>query len=692
MTANERFGKFVLLEAVGSSGLGAEYRAAKLGSSGLERIVSLLKFSPAVTAHAGFAKAVIDQAKIASQLSSPNIVKLLAIGHLEASYYLAYELVEGKSLLAMFERSRRDGFPFAVDHALMIASKACAALDYAHAKRPPSGAPLFHGLLLPNAVVVSYDGEIRVRNFGFWAAGVRQAGGITDEEARYLAPEQLAGGAVDARADIFAVGALLFEALVGQPYVSAERPQDPLGRLRAARLATSGSEGEALPPVLAEILRRALANDPADRYADVAELRKAVDAQLFSGEFNPTTFNLAFFMHTLFRDDIEREARALEAETEASYAEYLAELQAPAPAAAPAAPSPPADPATAEPGREAARPAVPAQTPPASRTAPPRIGAPQLALGTQRPQRSPLPVAAVLLALGLAAAGYYRFAGKALLAPPATTTPSTLSPDAAAALERVKVLEARLKAIEEEKAAAEAKAAEEAKKRLEMQAAARGQVVDPAALQRAQDDARRKAQAEQERRQQEERRRLEDAKRAEETRLAEERKRREDAAAAAAAPTPLQIAAAPTTTLSVAPPAAPPAAPVAQATTQAVPTQPATAPPASAPPAAAPAVQRGALVNLGDPGVAPPVAERKVAPQYPPIAMQQRMQGSVELSVLVDEKGNVAEVKLVKGALGVGLNQAAVDSVKKWRYRPATKDGVPVKVWISLRVDFKLPG
>jgi len=211
--------------------------------------------------------------------------------------------------------------------------------------------------------------------------------------------------------------------------------------------------------------------------------------------------------------------------------------------------------------------------------------------------------------------------------------------------------------MEAEKAAAEAKATEDTKKKMEAQAAAKGQSVDPAALARAQEEARKKVQAEQDRRAQEEKQRLEAAKAAEEARLAEEKRKADEEAA--------RIAAAATTTL--------PAV---------------TAPPTTA----AAALHPGTLVNLSDVGVIAPLLERKGTLQYPPIALRQRVEGTVELSVLVDEKGGVSDAKVVTGVTGrSGLNEAAIDYAKRQRYRPASKDGVGVKVWMPLRVKFDLP-
>ena len=130
--------------------------------------------------------------------------------------------------------------------------------------------------------------------------------------------------------------------LTGHPFVENGKRDDSPGRLAQARMKNPTGDDDAVPKPILEILRKALAADPAARYAEVHELRKAVDTLLFSGDFSPTTFNLAFFMHSLFREDIDREARALKDEREASYAEYLVEeptraaVAAPPVAAAPA--------------------------------------------------------------------------------------------------------------------------------------------------------------------------------------------------------------------------------------------------------------------------------------------------------------------------------------------------------------------
>ena len=700
MATKEKFGRFVLLEELETSGLGIEYRAAKLSPAGLEKIVSLLRIKPAVSARTEPVKALMEHIKFAAQLHNPNILRIHGIGKVDAAYYVSYELIEGKSLRTVFERTRQDGFPFSVDHTLLIASKTCSALEYAHGRKVDGGARYFHGFLTPGCVLVSYEGEVRLRGFGLWPSRIREAGAATPDEDAYLAPEQASGGPGDHRSDVWAIGALLFEMLTGVRASGDGQREDPVARLAQARMKNTAGDEEGLPRPIAEILRKALAADPAARFAEVQELRKAVDALLFSGDFSPTTFNLAFFMHSVFRQDIDREARALREEKEASYADYLADEPAPAPGAAvppatavavapvaeaAAAPMPVASPperrvsapaaAVAAPLAEASAPAPAPVMPAPAAAAPPAaasraahdVSPQQAAAGFtfHRPAAAPRRSRGALAAVGTAAllligagAGYMGLRGRPAVTEAALLPPSTtLSPEAVAAMARVKELEQRLQAIETEKAAAEARAAEEARQRVEAQAAARGQRADAAAIARAQEEARRRAQAEQERLLREEQERLEAEQRAAEERLAEERRREEEQRVAA-----LAAAAAVTTTL----------------------------PPPTAPPA--PAVRPGTLVTLTDPGVVAPVLDRAAPIPYPPIALRQRLEGTVELNVLIDERGNVTEAQVVSGAGGrAGLNEAAVESVRRRKYRPGTKEGVAVKVWIPVRVQFRLP-
>ena len=755
MALREKFGRLVLLEETETGPLGHEYRAARLGPTGLDRLVSVLCFAPAVSSHAAATKRLMDEARLAARLQSPGLLRVLGIGRVEQTFYVSTELVEGRTLAAILGRCSHDSFPFAADHALMVASRAASALEYLHSKKDDAGRALFHGLLAPSRLVVAFDGEVKIKGLGLWPALADTSLLPASERAR-LAPEQ-ADGAGDARSDVYALGLVLLEALSG-----CTPAGDPLEALQVARVASVSGESSPLPKPLGELLSRALAHDPTGRFVTVAEMRKAIDTLLFSGDFTPTTFDLAFFMHTLFRDEMDREARAIEEARRADYREFIEERPAapatppaPATAAASTAPAPaPPTPAAPAPGPSAApaaaaAPATAVQTavpPPPAAAAPPAPPAPTpviqpptpVASGSEAGSRQPSKPSAVAIAppaaaeplrpagerstttvpageptaatrevarapreapardvtprLGMDAAdtpGSSRglWIGLALMAvvvvgagawfvlgrrsPVATATPTTTLPaEVLAARARVKELEDRIAQMERERTEAETKAADEARKKLEAQAAAKGKLVDPAAVQKAQEDARQKARAEQDRKQQEELARIAEARRAEEKRIAE------------ASPSP------PLPTPTPEPVAAAPATPTPEPTVAAaVPPATAAAPPAAA---GAESTTPGMLVDAADPRLVRPVLVSEVKARFPLAAEKMRISGTVEVLALIDETGHVVEASVVRvQPAKIGFEQEALAHVRTRRYKPATRDGVPVKVRIAIVVNFK---
>lgn len=694
METKERYGRFVLQFEDARTSAGSFFRAVQLGGSGYERHVTLFRTELLIPE---VAQGVADGLKAGLQVQHAQVARGLEAGRIDKTAYVAMEMFEGRSVGALLERSQTEGHPFAADHALLIASKAAAALEAAQARKQ------IHGFLVPEFIHVSHDGEVSVRAFGLPLRLLRQANSIGVREAGFLAPETEGAAPLDIRADIFSLGAQLLEMLTGSPLA---RTGPTAASIEAARIPSPGSDGTPLPKALATLLLQALAEDPARRFKDASAFKKAVDTLLFSGDYSPTTFNLAFFMHTLFRDEGDTDAARIKAEKSADYRPYLT-----AAAAAPASVSPsglihPA-PAATKPldtlRMEAVKPEVfraeaakfeplktessrsgRVQTPahPHPPAAPASSPADEPIFQTVAAEKKSFPMAPVVVGiLAVLGVGGYMLTRSRPPAPAAPAPAPTLNPAEAAALARVKELEARLAALEAEKIAAEQKAAEEATRKVEAQAKARGKAVDPAELQRAQDEARKKAQAEQaalvaaERQKIEDERRLaEEARAAETARAAAEAARLAEATPAPQTPTPVVAAATPL-------PTAPVPAPSAAGT-------PASA--TSPPPAQATATASG-LLDISDPNVTPPSLISQPRIEYPPVARAQRITGSVIISALVDEQGNVVESRLIRGAApNSGLNQAALENVKRRKYKPAQSNGKPGRAWIAVQIDFKL--
>ena len=700
MARKERFGRLVLLEEIDSDSLGVFYRAARLGPTGLDRIVTLRRYSREISSDTEASARLMEQARQASRLPVPGLLRVLGIGRVDESYYATFELMDGRTARAVIDRARQSSFPFAADNALMVASRAAAVLEALHARTDDAGAPLVHGLVKPSHLVISWEGDVKLTGLGVWAA-LRRTGLLTPEDGGYLAPEQLARDEADARSDVFMLAQVLLEILTGRPADG----KDALPGLSQARYTTTAGDEAPIPEPILEILRKGLAPEPADRFQEMAAMRKAIDTLLFSGDFTPTTFNLAFFMHSLFREDMERESSALEEASQDDYSEFIAPPEAPprspepAPASAPgksgvgrasaAAPQPSDELAPGRPveARPHATPPAPPAAEPAPETLPLNVGPETLPAdgsGSGRRRRAPggrpraregsltfarkVPTrsggglalgAGLLLALGVGGGLGYLFYTRQ--APSAAVPPtSTLSADAAAAMARVRELEGQLAALEREKAQIEAAhtAADAEAALAKTQAAAEDQAAEEA---RARAEARRWAQAERDRREREERaqeeiRRIE-AQLAEQRLLAQQRATQQALSDADDVPVAL----------------------------------PAVATPPPTPVPIPPPVRRGDLVEASDPDVTPPEFISQRPARYPPAARRLRREGSVRVQALVDETGGVTEVKIIESSSpGLGFEDAALQHVRSRRYRPATKNDVPVRMWIPIRVDFTL--
>jgi hypothetical protein len=194
MAPRETLGRLVLLEETGASALGREFRAARLGPGGLERLVSIVRFEAGdlVGRRGDGPDHRAGPARLAGPPPGPRPGHR-GIARVEQSLCLTTELVEGRSLAAILERCRHEAFPFAADHALMIVSRAAAALESLRGSDRDPGPPSFHGLVAPSRLVVTFEGEVKLTGLGLWAA-LHGTGLLPDEERRYLAPEQRDGG------------------------------------------------------------------------------------------------------------------------------------------------------------------------------------------------------------------------------------------------------------------------------------------------------------------------------------------------------------------------------------------------------------------------------------------------------------------------------------------------------------------
>jgi hypothetical protein len=378
------FGDYVLTAALGEDALGREYRA--LPSSGEQGFVRLrILDSPELSADA-LIDAIEGNGEVHSFLKNPAVTRGVHMDAADGIPYIVWSEPNGRTLAALLAKCRKPPRKIPVEHALLIVEKVATALDHAY-NTTIDGDRTLHGLVWPGFIAISDDGEIRLSGFGLapGVLGSLSRPRLAREIAPYLAPEEKAQGKIGRNSDVYSAGVILLELLTGQPLAAS----DPLAVLR-------GSGGSPPPPLLPEIqavLRMTLGPEDT-RYASPGDLRRELGKLLFSGPYSPSTFNLAYFLNELFRDEIEAETRARNRE---------------------AAGGPPGAPAASQTDSSKSRPAAPAAAAPRPPAGPPR------AATSATPRRRPLPwIAGLIAAVAMATALLLSRRGKAGSAPEVT--------------------------------------------------------------------------------------------------------------------------------------------------------------------------------------------------------------------------------------------------------------------------------
>ena len=261
-------GRYEILGLVGSGGMGTVYRAR---DAELDEVVALKMLRRDVLDQPGILDRFRQEAKLARRVTHGNVARTYDIGESEGDKFLTMEFVEGESLAAKV--TREGALP--VDVVRTIASAICAGLQAAHA------AGVIHRDLKPDNVLLGWDGRVVLTDFGIARAFSDPTRAVTMGMAlgtpAYMAPEQVEGVAdLDARADIYALGAMLYECLVG------DRPWngDSVWAIAAARLVHPPPDPRAkrpdLPTSIAELVLKCMARKREDRYASASEVAGAL--------------------------------------------------------------------------------------------------------------------------------------------------------------------------------------------------------------------------------------------------------------------------------------------------------------------------------------------------------------------------------------------------------------------------------
>lgn len=282
----------------------------------LRRACVVKKVLPRLMESPQFVGRFRDEARVMVRLAHPNIARVYAMGEVDGQLYLAMEYVQGKTLSRLAYRLRQLGRTVPLGILLHLGERLCEGLAYAHEARDEEGRllHLVHRDLSPANVCLSYAGEVKIIDFGAAQSTLKEqhtAPRVVIGNLTYMAPEQARKRFVDRRADVYAVGALLWELVAWRPL--AQRG-DPVERWRRAAYPTwepAGRFRKGVPPGLDALLMRALAPEPEQRFADAAELGAELARLKVKLTPGATDADVARLMAVAFPREKQAEEKAL---------------------------------------------------------------------------------------------------------------------------------------------------------------------------------------------------------------------------------------------------------------------------------------------------------------------------------------------------------------------------------------------
>jgi serine/threonine protein kinase len=287
LRAGSAVGPFDLIAPIGVGGMARVWAARVRGTNDVVAVKMLL---PELAENVEFRKMFFDEARIASRVRHPNVCSTFEMGEQWGTLYLAMEWLDGPSLMRVLRPGREDisdceRVPIRPRIAARIVADACAGLHAAHELVGDDGRPLavVHRDVSPHNLLMTLAGDVKITDFGVAKALGKShmtiAGQLKGKLA-YMAPEQLTGGAIDRRCDVFALGCVLYEISTGQRPFQGEHDPQVMTAIMMGRYEPPAALIPSYPHQLAIIVMRALANNPENRYASAEQMRQALETFL----------------------------------------------------------------------------------------------------------------------------------------------------------------------------------------------------------------------------------------------------------------------------------------------------------------------------------------------------------------------------------------------------------------------------
>ena len=296
---------YEMTRKIAEGGMGLVFEAVQLGAGNFRKVVAVKLIREEYSAIEEFQNNFIGEARLVADLIHTNIVQTYHLGQVGGQYFMVMEFVKGVNLDQFLERHRQLGKPIPLDLAAFIISRIARGLTYAHSKCDREGRHLniVHRDIGPKNVMVAQEGDVKLTDFGIAKAldlMYNEEGKVIAGKDEYLSPEQATYAITDARADLFPLGIVLTELLLGKNiFRSHDRAQSRRNILTMAIPQFSTLRAD-IDPKLEAIIQRALERDREKRYQSAYDMLTDLELYLYSDRYGPTNEKLGVYLKELF--------------------------------------------------------------------------------------------------------------------------------------------------------------------------------------------------------------------------------------------------------------------------------------------------------------------------------------------------------------------------------------------------------
>jgi eukaryotic-like serine/threonine-protein kinase len=317
------FGRYTLLSQLATGGMGEIFLARLEGAQGFEKLCVIKKILPQLAADPEFVERFVGEARTLVKLSHGSIAQVLDMGLHEGDAYMALEYVDGKDLRKVAARARDRQKPLPLTFVLFVMGRVLDALAYAHRKKGDDEGELnlVHRDISPQNILISYEGEVKVIDFGLAKSRLSAAKtnpSIILGKFLYMSPEQARHQPVDRRSDLYAVGLCLYELISGRNPFDLLPPGELMSAVAQPNVQPLGEVVPSVPPAVTQLVMKALAVEPAQRFQTAEELRGKLNACLLELDPSSGPESVSRYMHELFGPEYQGERRLLTSLREAA--------------------------------------------------------------------------------------------------------------------------------------------------------------------------------------------------------------------------------------------------------------------------------------------------------------------------------------------------------------------------------------